>query len=402
MQNSGNPYDHFGVPTVVNCVGYATRVGGSCPAKTVLDAMRGGNGAFVEMDDLFEAASKLIARCTGAEAGIVTCSASAGLTLSAAACLTGSKVEWMDQLPDTAGLPRNEIIYPKAGLYDYEHPLRASGVRLIEVDYQGPNALKQIETAIGPKTAAVGYPWHHVDEKPSIDKLAELAHRHRLPLIVDAAMSLPPAENLRKFIQEGADLVVFSGGKHLQGPQASGILCGRADLIRSAWVQMVDMDVRPNTWSLGHWIKKGWIKRPPRHGIGRSMKVGKEAIVGLMAALETYERRDFVSELRTWRAIRDEIVVGVSKIPGLIAKPLFPSPTGQPFPVAQIEANSSARGLDMTKLIWALRAQQPKIILAEDDQDAGRAYIYPMCLNSKDARTIITAFKRVVQQHRKP
>src|SRR5262249_49666093 len=157
---------------------------------------------------------------------------------------------------------------------DYEHPLRASGAKLVEIDYAAADALKQIEKAITRKTAAIGYAWYHVDEKPSVKKLAALAHRHKLPLIVDAAMSLPPAENLTRFIRGGAALVVCGGGKHRGGPQASGFLWGRRDLIRSTWVQMVDMDVRAGTWSRRRWIEEGWIARPPRHGIGRSMKAG--------------------------------------------------------------------------------------------------------------------------------
>jgi L-seryl-tRNA(Ser) seleniumtransferase len=133
------------------------------------------------------------------------------------------------------------------------------------------DALKQIELAITKKTPAIGCAWYHVEERPPIRQLVRLAHRYRLPLIVDAAMSLPPAENLTQFIRCGADLVVFSGGKHLAGPQASGILCGRRDLARSAWLQMVDMDVRVGTWSLRRWIEESWIARPPRHGIGRAI-----------------------------------------------------------------------------------------------------------------------------------
>ena len=376
-------YNHFGVTEIINCVGYATRVGGSCPSQPILDAMREANRAFVEIDDLQAAASKVIAHHTGAEAGIVTCGASAGLTLAAAACMTGANVEWMDQLPVTTGLPRNEIIYPKSGPFDYEHPLRASGAKLIQIDYASASALKRIEKAIGPKTAAIGYAWYHVDEKPSIEKLAALAHRHKLPLIMDAAMSLPPAENLSRFIRCGAALVVYSGGKHLGGPQASGILCGRRNLIRSAWVQMVDMDVRAGTWSLHRWIQEGWIARPPRHGIGRSMKVGKEAIIGLMTALELYAKRDFKAEQKRWHSLAKALVTGLEF---LNAKLFFPSPTGQSYPTVQITIPPGTQN--------KLREQTPRIILAEDEQYPGRAYIYPMCLQPEHPKQIIAALRK--------
>ncbi len=130
-------------------------------------------------------------------------------------------------------------------------------------------------------------------------------------MIVDAACALPPVENLTSFIRRGADLVAYSGGKHLGGPQASGILCGRKDLIRSAWVQMVDMDVREGTWSLQHWIANGWLSRPPRHGIGRSMKVSKESIVGVMAALQRYVSEITRRSMPNGRRSVDEIYNGI-------------------------------------------------------------------------------------------
>src|SRR5262245_45991917 len=317
--------------------------------------------AYVEVDDLQAAACRIIARHTGAAAGIVTSGAAAGLTLGAAACLAGLDPERMDRLPDISGIPRSEIIYPKPGPYDYDHPVRLSGARLAEVDYSAPSALARIRSAIGPRTAAVGFVWHQVEERPPVGDVARLAHENGLPLLVDAAMSLPPVDYLRKFIGDGADLVVFSGGKHLGGPQASGILCGREDLVRSAWLQMIDLDVRPDTWPLA-----GWIARPPRHGIGRSMKVGKEAVAGLLTALELYSRRDHAAELATWRRRAEEIGKGLSDVAGLRVAVLFPSPNGQPFPAVRLDAV----GFPMKSLHAALRRRRPKVILREDETDA--------------------------------
>jgi D-glucosaminate-6-phosphate ammonia-lyase len=392
---ASDPYRHFGVPTIINCVGFATRVGGSCPDWPILDAMRDANRGYVEIDDLQAAASRVIARHTGAEAGIVTCGAAAGLTLAAAACLVGSNVEWMDQLPDTAHFPRNEIIYPEAGPYDYDHPLRTAGARLVSVDYQAADALKRIEAAIGPRTAAIGYAWLQANESPRLDALIELAHRHGLPVIIDGAMALPPAENLTRFVRLGADLVVISGGKHLGGPQASGILCGKEHLVRSAWVQMVDMDVRPGSWSLRRWIDEGWIERPPRHGIGRSMKVGKESIIGLLCALEAYVQRDFQAEQDRWRSLAEGIAAGITAIGAYSVGLRFPSPTGQPYPTVQVEVRAGALDIDMRGVQNALRDHRPKIILAEDETDTNRAYIYPMCLHVDDVDRIIAAFTHV-------
>jgi L-seryl-tRNA(Ser) seleniumtransferase len=391
-------YDRYGVPVVINCVGYATRVGGSCPAASVLEAMRQANQAYVEIDDLQAAASRLIARCTGAEAGVVTCGAAAGLTLAAAACLAGSDPNRMDRLPDASEFPRNEIVYPQVSRFQYEHAVRASGARLVELDYEAEDALDRIQAAVGPRTAALGYAWHRAGQRVTVEQLVSLARRHGLPLIVDAAMALPPPENLRRFVEQGADLVTFSGGKHIQGPQPSGILCGREVLVRSAWLQMVDMDVRAGTWSLRYWVQRGWVERPPRHGIGRSMKVGKEAIIGLMVALEAYQQRDHEAEIRAWRALADEIHAGLAALPGLQARLLFPGPTGQAYAVVQVEIDSSVPDLNLAQLLRRLRERRPKVLLAEDERDPGRAYIYPMCLRPEDPPRIIAAFRDALKQ----
>src|SRR5437762_517589 len=223
-----SPYQRFGVPELINCVGHATRLGGSSPAPEVVEAMTAASRAFIEIDDLQAAASRVTAECT----------------------------------------------------------------------------------------AALAYVWRAGAVEVELPALVELAHRHDLPVIVDAAIALPPAENLSGLIAQGADLVAYSGGKHLGGPQASGFLCGRAHLVRSAWAQMVDMDVRPGTWSLQSWVESGWIARPPRHGIGRSMKVGKEAVIGLLTALERYPHRDHAAERATWLRLTSAIGDGLAGLEG--------------------------------------------------------------------------------------
>ncbi|MAE62484.1 MAG: selenocysteine synthase [Planctomycetaceae bacterium] len=393
---SDSVYTQIDVPEIINAVGYATRVGGSRVSDAVVNAMADAQHAYVQIDDLQAAAWRVIAEVTGAEAGIVTCGAAAGLTLGAAACLTGLDVEKMDQLPDITGFARNQIIYPRLGPYHYDHAVRLCGADMIEIDFGADDALQQIRASIGPRTAAIGYAWHGVDERPAIHDLAELAHEHDLPLLVDGAMSLPPADNLRDFMRRGADLVTFSGGKHLGGPQASGILCGRRDLIRAAWLQMVDMDVRPQTWSLRHWIDAGWVDRAPRHGIGRSMKVGKEAIVGLIAALQAYDQRDHAAEQSAWRDIVDTLAERLSDLPSLAVQPLFPAPNGQPFSVLRLELQG---GPQMTDLIDALSAHRPRIILSEHETDPNQAYVYPMCLKAEDLEIIASAIRQHLDPH---
>lgn len=392
-------YQHFGVHPIVNAVGYSTRVSGSCPHPEVIAAMAAASAQYVEIDDLLTAASDLIHRTTLAEAGIITCGAGAALTLAAAACLAGNCPEIMDQLPDTSNCPRNEIIYPAAGPFDYDHAIRLSGAKLVSINYNAIDAIEQIERAITPRTAAIGYVWYGVEERPAIRTLVELAHRHSLPVIMDAAFSMPPIKNLTALSQTGTDLIAYSGGKYLGGPQASGILCGRADLIRSAWVQMVDMDVRAGTWSLQHWVCKGWISRPPRHGVGRSMKVSKEAMIGVMTALERYSQRDHAAEYAQWKKDVDSIYDGVKNLTALQFTSLAQAANGQPYPLIQIDSGRGSDALSVRDLILGLRLLPRKILLAEDEQSPDRAYLFTQCLKSGDAEHIVSAIRQLTSTH---
>ena len=395
-----DPYEHFGIQPVVNAVGYATRVSGSCPHPDVIAAMAAASAQFVEIDDLLTAASALIHQCTNAESGIITCGAGAALTLAAAACLAGNSPEIMDQLPDVTNCPRQEIIYPAAGPFDYDHAIRLAGARLISIDYQTPDALEQIERAINSQTAAIGYVWYGVTERPDLKQLVELADRHQLPVIMDAAFSMPPVENLTKLSRYGIDLIAYSGGKHLGGPQASGILCGRADLIRSAWVQMVDMDVRAGTWSLQHWVENGWISRSPRHGIGRSMKVSKESMIGLMTALERYSKRDHAAEQALWKQYADEIFEGIRHLTKLRVTLLPKAMNGQPYPVLMIESGPQPDGFLVRDLILAFRSLPRKILMAEDEQSADRAFLYTQCLQPLDPAYIVAMIREFATSSR--
>jgi D-glucosaminate-6-phosphate ammonia-lyase len=387
-------YAHFGIHPVVNAVGYATRIGGSCPHPDVIAAMAAASAEYVEIDDLLRAASELISRCTGAEAGIVTAGAGAALTLAAAACLAGNDPDLMDRLPDTSRCPRDEIIYPLPGPFDYDHAVRLSGAKLVTLDYRAADAHAQIERAINARTAAIGVVWYGIEEKPNLDELVALARRYQLPVIMDGAFAMPPVENLMAFSRRGVDLVAYSGGKHLGGPQASGILCGREELIRSAWVQMVDMDVRAGTWSLQKWIDAGWISRPPRHGIGRSMKVSKEAMIGLMTALERYPKRDHAAEYETWKHSIDTIYERVKDLTALRVTKFTKAFNGQPYPLLMIESGT----MSVRELTLALRSLPRKILYAEDEASRDKSYIYAQCLRPGDAEYIAESIRQVVRR----
>jgi D-glucosaminate-6-phosphate ammonia-lyase len=310
-------YDRFGVPTVINACGTVTRLSGGCMHPEVAAAMVAAASECVDMMDLHAGACRLITRITGAQAGIVTSGASAAILLGAAACLTGLDPARMNGLPAVAD-DRREFIVVRSQRNMYDRALQVAGGRIVEVGipdrYSGPGvrdaATWEIAAAITPQTAGV-YCLAHPNSLPPLPDIAWVTHEHGIPLLVDAAAQLPPTENLRRFLAEGADLVAFSGGKAIGGPQASGILCGRADLVSSALLQMLDLDVFPDLWHApAEFAALNQLPGLPHHGIGRSCKVGKEAIIGLLVALERFASDDESDRRARWLDILQAIVTG--------------------------------------------------------------------------------------------
>ncbi len=288
-------YDQIGVRTIINAKGPSTRLSGGFLDPDVAAAMAEAATYCVEMAELQAGASKVLAEYTGAEAGIVTSGAAAGLLLGTAACIAGLDPIKMSKLPDTRGM-KNEVVMVRSQRNFYDHAVRGAGAQLIEVGlpdrYAGAGVRDceawEIEAAITPQTAAVFYVANG-NAQPSLPEVVKAAHAHNVPVIVDAAGQLPPVSNLKRFISEGADLVAFSGGKAIGGPQSSGILAGKRDLIMSAILQHLDLDIYWEQWDPPkEFIDKGRLPGAPHHGIGRPCKVGKEIVVGLLVALKKF------------------------------------------------------------------------------------------------------------------
>ncbi|HVL23907.1 MAG TPA: aminotransferase class V-fold PLP-dependent enzyme, partial [Thermomicrobiales bacterium] len=312
-------YADLGVRTVINAAGTLTRLGGSRMAPEVLATMTEAAAGFVRIEDLQDAAGAVIAEVTGAEAGYVTSGAAAGITLGIAACVAGMDVAKMDRLPDTTGM-KNEVVVQRGHRNAYDHAIRAVGVTLVEVGYLGyPGAGGtfgwQLDDAITERTAAVACPILPTPGTLSLPEVAEIAHARGIPVVVDAAAALPPRANLRRFIAEGADLVAFSGGKAIGGPQASGILAGRRDLIASVALQHQDMDVRAESWSRRALLADGALRGVPHQGFGRSMKVGREEIAGLVTALRRYVAGDDAADVTRWQALLDIVERTLGTVP---------------------------------------------------------------------------------------
>jgi D-glucosaminate-6-phosphate ammonia-lyase len=360
-------YDMLEVRTVINAVGPVTRLSGNVLHPEVTAAMAEAARHCVRIEDLQEAAGHFLADVTGAEAGYVTAGAASGLALGAAACIAGLDVAAMDRLPETNGL-RNEIVIQRSHLTAYTHALRLSGARLVEVGYlgypgQGITWPWQIEAAITEHTAALAFTYGIGPGAASLAEVVAIAHRHNLPVIVDAAAALPPAENLRALIAAGADLVAFSGGKAIGGPQASGILVGRADLIASVALQHQDMDVYPETWTWrDRYLANGELPGPPHHGIGRPMKVGKEEIVGLVVALKRFLARDHDAERAAQQRQLEAILAALDGLPGVRTELM----TERAAPSAVVRLDEAVIGQSVEGVINALIDGEPAVAVGQN------------------------------------
>ncbi len=323
-------YAALGVKRRINAAGTLTRLGGALMDEAVVAAMTAAAQVSVDIAELQQAASGTISRLTGAQAGIVTSGAAAALTLAAAAAMTRWDIAKMAALPQTEGFA-NEILLPRTHYTGYAHALRASGARIVDLGHNdrgtgaGVRGLEpwEIEAAITPRTAAFAF-FVNPGNAADLATVVSVCNPQNIPVIVDAAAQLPPKSNLRRFFELGADLVAFSGGKAIGGPQASGILAGRRDLVGAALVQQLDMDVSPETWAPPDLIDLKEMKGIPHHGLGRGFKAGKEEIVGLLAALERFAAADDEASNAALEKRLNGISNALGELPG-ITKRIAPS-----------------------------------------------------------------------------
>lgn len=395
-----NVFERRGVRTVINAAGTVTRLSGGIMRSEVAAAMAESSSLCVEMTELEAHASEIIANVTGAEAGYITAGASAGLLLATAACLTGLDPSRMAKLPDTTGM-KNEVIIAQGQRNGYDHAVRAAGGKLVEVglaDRLSGAGVRDVEgwefaEAINEKTAAVFYVAGR-NARPPLSEVVEVARQAGMPVIVDAAAELPPQSNLRRFIAEGADLVAFSGGKAIGGPQASGILCGRRDLVMSAALQHLDLDVLWDFWSPpASLIDKSRIKGLPRHGIGRSCKVGKEEIIGLLTALELFVAEGDAERHGRWLLAARKLVERLASLERVEVALTGASDVQQ---VPKVELRF-ARGAERAaaRLIHALLDSSPPVHVDQTFIDRGVVTLDPVCLRPGEAEVIA----RVVLNH---
>ena len=316
---------------------HITALGGSRMPGEVMQAMTEANDHFVDMAELTAAAGERLARIVGSEAALVTCGSFSALILGAAACLTGTDPEKIDALPHPTW-PKRECLIQTAHRFAYDRAYRAAGMAIVEVETR-----EQFEAAINENTAMIAvvarldYERADQPEVMKSSEFLEIGRRTGVPVLIDAAAELPPASTLTRWSDEGAELVVISGGKGIRGPQSTGILAGRADLIEAA-----TMNASPNA------------------NVGRGMKVGKEEIMGFLVALDRYVALDHEAIQRDWTRKAQYISDELQGVPGLTAETVM-HPKGHPQ--VDLVWDESAVRVTPAQVRAALKNGDPRVAL---------------------------------------
>jgi D-glucosaminate-6-phosphate ammonia-lyase len=395
-------YDTLGVRTIINAKGTATRLSGGIMRPEISAAMVEASQHCVDMAELQAAASREIATVTGAEAGYIASGASACLLLATAACIAGLDPGRMARLPDTRGM-KNEVIMIRSQRNSYDHAIRAAGATIVEVGLPDRHAGAgvrdaegwEIEEAITEHTAAIFYVADAASQ-PTLPEVTAIAKRHEIPVIVDAAAQLPPQSNLKRFVAEGADLVAFSGGKVLGGPQASGILCGRKELIMSAALQHLDLDIYADMWeppkSL---IDKRKLKGTPQHGIGRSCKAGKEEVVGLLMALKLFVSEGDEVRHKRWMSTLTAIETDLKDVKS-IATFIENAENGLAVPSLVIQCHGPAGTAE--RMIKKLVAGTPSIHTDPFWRAENKIVFNPICIPPDKAAIVGKALKSALSR----
>ena len=330
-------YARLGVKTFINAYGTLTTLSGSLMPAEVTQAMEEASKQFVQIHDLQARVGERLAELTGAEAAFVTAGAAAGMCLSACAVTAGDDPGKMEQLPDLTGM-KSELIIQKVHRTAYDRAFRMVGVRLIEVE-----TAEDVRRAISPRTAALAMilSHNHLGHKVELEEMIALAHGAGLPLILDAAAELPPAENLSKFVKMGADLVMFSGGKNLRGPQCSGLLLGREDL-----------------------IAKAYANSSPHNRFARIAKVGKEEIVGLLTAVELFLKRDDAAERRKHHATLERVAERLEGAPTVVTE-FITNDDYSHSPRLSVQWNEEKVGVSLDHMMDRLLNGEPAIVATD-------------------------------------
>jgi uncharacterized pyridoxal phosphate-dependent enzyme len=329
---SPDVYTRIGVRPFINCTATLTINGGSLTLPEVIAAMEQAAHFHVDLDELMEGVSPRLAELLRVEWAIVTAGAAASLTHATSACLVGTDPEKIQRLPTLEGL-KDEVIMPRESRNVYDHAVRTLGVKIIEVSNR-----EELQRAIGPHTAMIEVLGNYFG-KANLDlkDVAPIARERGIPILVDAAADYLIVPN--PYIAQGADLVAYSGGKIIRGPQGAGLLVGRKDLVRAAWANSA-----------------------PHHAFGRALKVTKEEIVGMLAAVEVWRGgRELEADFREWQRWHAHISERITKVNGVQAKEI-PPVRGGPFPTLLVSWDTQKVSITAGEVGRKLLDGEPRIM----------------------------------------
>jgi L-seryl-tRNA(Ser) seleniumtransferase len=373
FEGSGMIYRAIGVRPVVNARGTFTIITGSESLPSVKEAMDEASRSFVQMDELMEGVGKRLAEITGAPWGIVTGGCCAALTHCTSASIAGTNPERMQRLPDLTGM-KNEVIIPEYSRNVYDHAIRMVGTKIITV-----NNPAELEKAFNERTAMAYILAGPGDDGPlGTEVVAEVCNRHNVPLIVDAAAEILTIPNVH--LKRGATAVAYSGGKCIRGPQAAGLLLGDKNLLQAAWANSA-----------------------PHHAFGRSLKVGKEEIMGMLAAVEAWTKRDYDGEMKLWESWLDGIGTDLKKIPGVSTRIEPPAGLSNKTPILRIEWDGAQLGITGEDVRAYLLDTEPRIVLGSahgrrPDQMASGVSVTPYMLMPGDDRIVAERLHQVLSK----
>lgn len=363
-------YADLGIRPVINAAATLTRLGGSRMPPPVLEAMRAAAENFVDLVELQRRVGERIAELTSNEACYVSSGAAAGMAIAVAGCLAGEG-ERVRELPHMGG-PLPEVIVWRSQRNGYDQAARQTGARLVEIDGA---SVADLESAFSDRTTCVLFfaGAHLARGAPVLEQVIPAAHARNVPVLVDAAAQIPPISSLWHFTRElGADAAIFSGGKGLRGPQPSGLVLGRKAIIEAC---------RSNG--------------PPNHSLGRPMKVGKEELLGILAAVEWSLQRDEPALLAGYEEMVQRWISGLSDLPGVKVERRYPSEAGQPHGRAIVHLGPDAR-LTRSELVTALWDADPRIAVGEVDADA--IALNPQTLEPGEDQVVLETIHRLLRE----
>jgi uncharacterized pyridoxal phosphate-dependent enzyme len=335
-------YKELGVRPLINAAGTYTTLSGSLMPREAVEAVEAASRQYVNIQELHDVVGKKIAALLGCEAALVTAGAASALTLGTAACVAGKDEAKIRRLPDTTGM-KNEVLIQKSHRYGYDHAVRNVGIRMIELETR-----EEFERAAGEKTAMMLF-LNENDKKGRIqaEEFAQLGKKLGVPTLIDTAADIPPVENLSRFLKMGFDLQAVSGGKGLRGPQCSGLLLGRKDLIEAAVLN----------------------NNPYSDSVGRTNKVGKEEIVGMWAALEHFMKQDHRAVWRDWEKRCKTIADLVTPVKSVKAEVFVPE-IANAVPHLRVTWDYGMSGLTPADVVKQLREGEPRIEVRPGAKDA--------------------------------